>query len=65
MLKCLVEMKLAIFVSVPDSALLYAAPSTAHTETVLVRNAGRAAATDVYISYRDRVGKDEDVRSRY
>ena len=39
---------------VPDSALLYAAPSNAHTETILVRNAGTEAVSDVYVSHRER-----------
>ena len=47
---------------VPDSALLYAAPSNAHTETILVRNAGTEAVTEVYVSHRDRVGNSDAVR---
>jgi hypothetical protein len=48
--------------TVPDSALLYSGPSRTHTETVLVRNAGFDAATNIYVSHRERyVSHDKHV----
>ncbi len=43
-----------IFPSVPDTATLHAAPSTAHEEPILVRNAGPAPIEHVYVSHRER-----------